>query len=589
MSITLKLAKLYLSQIFSFNSIKEGFTQGGKKVIKSIALILLILYCASVFGYFYVSIANILYNSTAQNGMSHLFPLMLGFVILVITFIFGFLTTLGTYSSAQTEEFLLSMPLTDKQFFLAKFISTYICELPVSFALIIIGVVIYGKNEGLLANPLLYLSVLVNTIVIPLIVLAVCYVLVVLILNIFSFLKNKTLLIGISTGCLLLAILALNFSYQNLMMSAAMNGISQEMLASVSDTISGVAKILLPIQWFAKSFSDINTSVGGVLLKLLLLIAVGAVFLFLLLPLLSSLYKKTVIGFNEISAKKISKDKIDTFIQHDIKSTPLLKAVLARDVKSLMREPTWLTNGPLIIFLMPLIIFFSMYVSIKSSGGIEGIEGAIASFRAQIISYMVQSDETRSFVLYAAAGIASICAIFSGCNTFVAASAISREGKGLSNLMALPISWKTILTAKMIHAMIYCAITTVLAVVVMTMAIIYLNVPLAAKDIVLTYVGTIIFSIVLSFIIQIFNMLIDVVNPKLNWENPSAAMKRNTNTLLAMLITIGTVALIIAAGVLLLPMRIETILVFSAVLTVAAILLWKWFLNYAPKALRRRF
>jgi ABC-2 type transport system permease protein len=123
----------------------------------------------------------------------------------------------------------------------------------------------------------------------------------------------------------------------------------------------------------------------------------------------------------------------------------------------------------------------------------------------------------------------------------------------------------------------------------MTMAIIYLNVPLAAKDIVLTYVGTIIFSIVLSFIIQIFNMLIDVVNPKLNWENPSAAMKRNTNTLLAMLITIGTVALIIAAGVLLLPMRIETILVFSAVLTVAAILLWKWFLNYAPKALRRRF
>ena len=589
MSITLKLAKLYLSQILSFSSIKDGFTQGGKKALKSVGLILLVLYCAGVFGFFYVSIANILYSSASQQGMSHLFPLMLGFVILVVTFLFGFLTTLGTYSSAQNEEILLSMPLTDKQFFLAKFISTYICELPVSFALIVIGVVIYGKNEGILSNPLLYLSILVSTIVIPLIALSVCYILVVLILNIFSFLKNKTLLIGISTACLLAAILALNFSYQNLMMSAATNGITQEMLSSVTDTISGVAKILLPIQWFAESFSNINTSVGSVLLKHLLLTAVGAVFLFLLLPLLSSPYKKTVIGFNEISAKKISKDKIDTFIKHDIKSTPLLKAVFMRDFNSLIREPTWLTNGPLIIFLMPLIIFFSMYVGIKGNGGIEGIEGAIGSFRAQIISYMTQSDETKSSILYAAAGIASICAIFSGCNTFVAASAISREGKGLSNLMALPISWRIILTAKMIHAMIYCVITTLLAVVVMTAAIIYINAPLTAKDIVFTYAGTIILSIVFSFIIQILNMLIDVVNPKLNWENPSAAMKRNTNTLLAMLITIGTVALLIAAGVLLLPMRIETILVFSAVLTVAAILLWKWFLNYAPKALRRRF
>ncbi|MBO4508013.1 MAG: hypothetical protein J5747_05190 [Spirochaetaceae bacterium] len=589
MSITIKLAKLYLSQLLSFSSIKDGFTQGGKKALKSVGLILLFLYCVSVFGFLYVSIANILYSSTAQIGMSHLFPLMLGFVILVITFVFGFLTTLGTYSSAQNEEILLSMPLTDKQFFLAKFISTYICELPVSFALIVIGVVIYGKNEGLLTNPLLYLSVLVNTIVIPLIILAVCYVLVILILNIFSFLKNKTLLIGISTACLLIAILALNFSYQNLMMSAATNGISQEMLTSVTNTISSVAKILMPIQWFAESFTNINTSVGSVLLKLLFLTAIGAVFLFMLLPLLSSLYKKTVIGFNEISAKRISKDKIDTFIQHDIKSTPLLKAVFVRDVKSLFREPTWLTNGPLIIFLMPLIIFFSMYVSIKSNGSLEGFKGAIEGFRAQIIMYMATSEASKNTILYAAAGITSICAIFSGCNTFVAASAISREGKGLSNLMALPVSWKTILTAKMIHAMIYCVLTTILGVAVMTAVIVYLDVPLAAKDIVLTYVATIILSIVFSFIIQILNMLFDVVNPKLSWENPSAAMKRNTNTLLAMLITIGTVALLIAAGVLLLPMRIETILVVSAVLTVVAILLWKWFLNYAPKALRRRF
>ncbi len=587
MSMIFKLAKLYLSQMLSFSSIKDGFTQGGKKALKSIGVIILILYCVGVFGFLYITIADLFYSSLAASGMSHIFPLMLGFAILVITFIFGFLTTLGTYTSAQNEELLLSLPLKDKQLFLAKFISTSVCELPISFAFITIGAVIYAKNEGLLGNPLLYVSILVNSLAMPLIILAICYILVVLILNAFSFLKNKAILLGISTACLLIAVLGLNFSYQNLMFSAAIEGIPEEMLASVTDKLSGAGKILMPVKWFAESFSDLDTSAASVLLKLLLLLASSAVFLFLILPLISPLYRKTIIGFNETSAKKLSKDKIDTFIQNDIKSTPILKALIIRDFKSLIREPAWLTNGPLIILLLPLIMGISLYASIR--GNLEGIESALESFRQSIVISISQSEAAKSSLLYAAAGISAICAIFTGCNTFVAATAISREGKGLSNLMALPVSWNDIFAAKMIHAMIYSAFTTLLATAAMAAVMGFLNILLSVKDIIFTYTAMIGLSLAFSFILQIVALAIDVSNPKLDWENPSAAMKRNFNTMLSMLVTMGIVAILIAAGIFLLPQRIETMLVATLVCVLLAIPLWKWFLKFAKKALLRRF
>ncbi len=587
MSMTLKLAKLYLSQMLSLNTIKDGFTQGGKKALKSVGIILVLLYCASVFGFFFISIAKIFYSSLADAGMSNVFPLMLGFAILIITFVFGFLTTLGTYTSAQNEEILLSLPIKDKQLFLAKFISTSVCELPISFAFIAIGAIIYAKNEGLLGNPLLYISILLNSISMPLIILAICYMLVIFILNIFSFLKNKALLIGISTFCLFVVILGLNFAYQNMMISAVTNNLPPEMLATVKDKLSDAGKILMPIKWFAESFSELHTSAASVILKLLLLLATSAVFLFLVLPLISPLYRKTIIGFNEFSTKKLSKDKIDSFIQHDIKSTPVLKALLARDFKSLMREPAWLANGPLIILLLPIIMGISLYASIR--GNIEGIESALESFRQSIVISISQNEAAKSSLLYAAAGISAICAIFTGCNTFVAATAISREGKGLSNLMALPVSWNDIFAAKMIHAMIYSAFTTLLATAAMAVVMGFLNISLSVKDIIFTYTAMIGLSLAFSFILQIVALAIDVSNPKLDWENPSAAMKRNFNTMLSMLVTMGIVAILIAAGIFLLPQRIETMLVATLVCVLLAIPLWKWFLKFAKKALLRRF
>ena len=66
-------------------------------------------------------------------------------------------------------------------------------------------------------------------------------------------------------------------------------------------------------------------------------------------------------------------------------------------------------------------------------------------------------------------------------------------------------------------------------------------------------------------------------------------MKRNMNTMLSMLVTMGIVALIIAAGIFLLPQKLESILVLTLVSALLAIPLWKYFLKFAKKALLHRF
>ncbi len=588
MNLTIKLAKLYLSQMLSFGALKDGFSQGIRKALKSIGIIIVALYCAGVFGFMYIAIAQMFYESLSAAGMTNMFPLLQGFAVTLITFIFGFLTTLGTYTSVQNEELLLSLPLKDKQLFLSKYLSSYICELPITFLLVTIGAIIYGKNEGLLLQPMLYLSIIVTSIAVPLLVLSLCYILVILILSTFSFLKNKTLLIGISTVCLLAALLTLNFSYQNLMLSAATNNISAEMLSTISNKVTGTGRILLPLKWFGESFSSISAAPGKTLLNLLLLSAAGAVFSFLLLPLFSALYRKTVTGFNETSAKRLSKDKIDSFIKGDIKSTPVLKALFVRDLKSLLREPSWLTNGPLIILIMPLIIVISVYVSFKSNNT-DQLAGTLETSRQMILDYMARGEVEKNSFLYIAAGVATICAVFTGCNTFVASSAISREGKGLSNLMALPVSWNTIFTAKIIHAMIYPAFTAVLSSVVIAVAFTFFHIELSVLDTLLTYGSIIGLSLALSFILLVLTMLIDVAHPKLDWENPAAAMKRNMNTMASMFVTMGVLGAIIAAGVLILPMMIQTLAVFTLVCILLAIPLWKWFLKHAKKVLFRQF
>lgn len=588
MNLTIKIAKIYLSQMLSISSLKDSFTQGAKKALKSIGVMLVVLYCAGVLGFMYIAIAQLFYNSMASAGMSELYPLLLGFVVMLITFMFGFLTTLGTYTSTQNEELLLSMPLKDKQLFLSKYIAAYICELPVTFLLVTIGAVIYGKNEGLLASPLLYLFIIVASIAIPLVVLALCYILVILILNIFGFLKNKAALLGISTVCLLALLLTLNFSYQNMMISAATQHLAPETLQAITEKVSGTSQILLPAKWFGESFSLIKAAPGKALLSIFLLSVTGALLSFLILPLFSPLYRKTVTGFNESSAKRLSKDKIDSFIKGDIKATPVLKALFVRDFKSLIREPTWLTNGPLVILIMPLIIGISIYVSFKSNSS-EMLSATFDTSRQMLLEYIAQGEIEKNAFLYITAGIAVLCAVFTGCNTFVAASAISREGKGLSNLMALPVSWDKILTAKMLHAMLYCAFTTVLSTSVIAIALSLFNVVLTAKEAILTYFTIIGLSLVLSLILQTISILIDAGHPKLDWDSPAAAMKRNMNTMTSLLMTMGILTVLIVAGVFLLPMRIESLAILTLVCFLLAVPLWKWFLKRAKILLFRQF
>ncbi len=82
--------------------------------------------------------------------------------------------------------------------------------------------------------------------------------------------------------------------------------------------------------------------------------------------------------------------------------------------------------------------------------GLDGLRTVLSNFGTADFS---QSQLELMFFIIT--GILSAMIVFMGTSTSISATAFSREGKGLAVLKALPIPVKTLLTAKIGHAMIY--------------------------------------------------------------------------------------------------------------------------------------
>ena len=172
-----------------------------------------------------------------------------------------------------------------------------------------------------------------------------------------------------------------------------------------------------------------------------------------------------------------------------------------------------------------------------------------------------------------------------GTMTSVSSTSISREGKGLQNILALPFPVKKLVSAKMLHAMLYSVISSMLIFVLLVMFAVLAKISLSFGDYLLVFVNFWWSSLILAFIIHLVDMLIDVCHPKLTWENPTAVFKQNLMTVAAMFLSWGILGLTIIAAIFLLPQSSISLLIINIAITIVAIPLWFWFQKFATKKL----
>ena len=562
------LFKILASNNFSLGTFFEGFKKGIKGILKNLLVIVLVLYFVIVAGGMYITVMNMLGNGLANTGDLEKMPVIIMFAAFCLVLFFGFISAATNYYTGAGEEQFLAMPLNPVEIFAAKVGVTAITDASLGAAVVIVGSVIYGIKAGLLTNPLFYLGMIVTTFAIVSIALFLIYALMMIFLVICPRLRKRSILTGIATCLVFVFVCCYSFlSSQMTMMFDMSAGAAAPMVQMIRLFVEKLPFLMI----FAQAMS-------GKLLPMLVMVVITLVFIFAIVPLLAPVYVKTLNGFSDIKSKKISREKAQDVINRNVKANSVFSTLFTRDLRTMFREPSFFANGPLLLIILPVIMLLSGGISflMASKDNLSAILNEL-----QMVFLKMSPEGLMRFKHYATLIIAAI-SIFMGNSTNVASTSFSREGKALYDLKAMPIECDTIVLVKFWHAFMYCFVAVVIMSLYFIGGVALLHIPLSAGEVVTMLVQACIITLLVSLVLIFTEMFIDTVNPKLQWENPTAAFKQNLNAVVSTFISMGIVGIFIVLMIFLPKTGLGMFLIGAIFAAIAAPLGFLYF-RYAVK------
>ena len=563
------LFKIFSSNSFSLGMFLENFKKGIKGILRNILYIALLGYFIVVAGGLFILIMTRVGNGLVNSGDIEKMPVFIIFAALAAVLFFGFISAATNYYTGSGEEQFLSMPLNPVEIFGAKVAVTAVSDLILGAAIMLVGGIIYGIKAGLVTHPLFYVGLLVTILAVESIAVLVIYALLLLFLNVIPKLRNRSILTSLATVLLLCFVFAYSIFSSRISMLMDQEDASTAIFVQMIRAWSEKAPVLM-------FFAD---AISGKIVPILVMAAIFAVIVFALIPLAAPLYIRSLNGFSDVKTKKITTEKAKDVLNKELKTNSIFHTLLVRDIRTIFREPSFFGNGPLMIILVPVMFLISFTVSFAAAKG-----SGIAEVRAMMISTFSENMTPEGMVtvkyLFTVI-IAGIC-IFMGNCANIASTSFSREGKEIYDLKAMPIKEETIVLVKFWHAMIYCLASIVIIFLFFFGLVKFLYIPFTASDIFFMTIKYAVLTILASFVLIFIEMFIDTINPKLQWENPTAAFKQNMNAVVSTFIVMGFIGLIVLL-IVFLPKNNIGYLIVSAIMLVIAAPLGYGYYRYAVK------
>ena len=569
-----KLFKLLNSSSLSASGVSINFKKGPKAIAKSILWILLFLYVFGVMIVMYSLYMVGTYKYLAANGNQQAMPLITMLLSIAVIMFFGFTSVASTYYTGNTEELIMSLPISSAKFFEAKFAVSFVSDAIMGIGMFAISSVVYGWNEGLLTNPLFYLGSLVSAIAFSSVSVFIIYFLFILILYFIPALRKKKLLTVVAT--ILIIVFCCFYGFLNSSVSLSVTNpefVNEKMGQSIDKIFEFSSKT--PV------FMYMSGALNGKIIPILILAAIGGGVLFGLVPLVGTMYVKTLDGFSDVKSKKMSAEKAEEVISKDVRSVSVFHALFVRDYRNVVREPAFFANGPLFVYLFPVIFILSFGIGFVASG--QGISGLITGIKEQAQG---ASPEVLEMVKYIAAIGGAAFTVFSGTFANLATTSFSREGKSLNDLKAMPVDFNMIVKVKFWHAMLYVGIADVISIIIVTAAYFLFQVPLSLIDLITIWLVMTVFAAAVSLLLIFIDMFIDTAHPKLKWENPMMASKQNLNVLWSMLLSMITIGVVIVLLVLVLPKKLYALVILSVIYAIISAPVGAGYFKYAEKRLK---
>lgn len=427
--------------------------------------------------------------------------LALGFHISsLVTFLFSIFLIPSIFYFSKDSETLLALPLPPQTILSAKFSVCLVYEY--AFTLIVcVPLYIAYANNAAIGIPYILLALAIF-ITLPIYPLVLSSIITMLLMRFVPFFKNRdrfNMIAGIIS-----IILAFGFSF-------AMNSgtIAEDPNALISMLTQGNNSM---ISLFSKIFPAIPFAAEALIssdaLQLVYYILITCAALAVLVILGKWLYFKGAIGFSETksSRKELSAKDFARVSRHSKVRTYLIK-----ELRLLIRTPVYAINCIGMCVLMPIMLLV-IFITADADVLLQQLPD-ITPYLDGMLPYAVLAGMASGF-------------LFSNLN-MISSTAISREGTNISFMKYIPMSLKQQLQAKVLSGILMSVISMLL-----TMVCVYFLLPIFPLTWYFAAAAASLITIVLG---NYASLALDILHPKLVWEQEAAAVKQNMSGIVSML------------------------------------------------------
>ena len=509
------LVRLYILSLYAPARRSDGAKAAkpsAKKIAKTIGIAFLAVLLAGDIGSIFVAMNLTMYAALKPAGLQGLLLLNAATTASAFVFILGFLTAISTYCMSQADSGLLALPIRGRSLLGAKMAMVYLSEFAFAFFLVLVASIIYAIKEAPPAS--FYFDAVLTAAAVPLVPLAAIYLIVVPLMAALKPLrsKNAAMILGAVIGIAFAVIF--NIYIQGIISRLNDNTWILSNFAGPNAILAQIGLAYPPafLAWKSMSAGGLAGLGYGIASLIIGLGATACVAL-----ALGKTYAKTLLGFDELRVKRMAATK--AFMTRSFRRRRPLAALLFREIRLMNREPIYFINGPFIILLMPIIL---AVIAISQKSRLGDLIAQAGGFVKGPLAML------------AAAGFGA----FLGSSTSICSTAISRDAKALPYLKALPVLYRSLALAKFLHGFAFALFGAIVG---------GIGAGAALGLSFLECAGAFLLAAAFSSFACIAGLWLDTANPRLVWDNPTAALKQNPNS---SILIVGVMALLGILGAL---------------------------------------
>lgn len=452
--------------------------------------------------YFLTGDAIALLKPIQQTGV--IIGLLLTMLSTLIFFLAIFLIPAVFYFSKDVET-LLSLPLKASTILSAKLavsmIYEYITVLAVGIPVILAYIVNVQPPIGF--YPLLILSV----VLLPVVPLIMAGLLVMLVMALIPKARNRDLFNYISGFISLAFAVGINMVVGNI--ATVSTDEMVHLLIQGNNSFLAIFGYLVPsVPFAAKAVVNLSLIDFGISV----LIAVGAYLSFLVIAELA--YFKAAVGVNETGANR-RKLNGKAYLSSTQGADPIWTYTL-KELKLMVRTPIYLLNNISTVILIPAILVGTLMTTAGQQDELIALIQTINWSAPGMFAYVLT------------AGVA--IGLFMTSLNLITVTSISREGTRLFFMKYIPMSYNAQIQAKVNSGLIVSAV-----------GILFMTIPFGILFSIpwMQIVLAILMAFLASIFLNYLGMIVDMIHPKLIWEQEAVPVKQNINAVFTMLPGMG--------------------------------------------------